>query len=57
MSLIWVCGFVLLLLTPKQTSFSFSLGSDPFDHHLRIGYKVENEQLCNTSDFQSSVTL
>lgn len=52
-----VWGLVLLLFTPKQTSFSFSLSSDPFDHHLHIGYKMENERLRNTSDFQSSVTL
>lgn len=56
-SLVWVWGLVLLLFTPKQTSFSFSLRPDPFDHHLHIGYKMENERLCNTSDFQSSVPL
>lgn len=48
---------LVLLFTPKQTSFSFSLSSDPFDHHLNIGCKMEKEQRCNTSDFQSSVTL
>lgn len=56
-SLLWVWGLVLVLFTLEQTSFSFSLSYDPFDHHLHIGYKMENEQLCNTSDFQSSVTL